>query len=233
MPIAKKDIKELRKEEGTPGGATYYLILKRETIERAVCARPIPNQPGMYCSNEAGKGTWHFGQGACKYHGGNNVGPITTGKGARMAHMRLAGTIQSYLSEGRAKLLDLSYELATAKAIFDELVDNLPSVDDDKYGIWLGRLNTNLSTLANLAERISRSDNRNTLTAAQVMLLRATVADLFLKYIKDPDERDRAVKELAARMGGDVKEEVSIQPQELPYGYNIGNEYSALDENRV
>jgi hypothetical protein len=56
-------------------------------------------------------------------------------------------------------------------------------------------------------------ENRNTLTAAQVLYLRATVADIIMKYLPDPFERERAAKEIANRMGGDMT--VQMQPSEI------------------
>jgi hypothetical protein len=75
-----------------------------------------------------------------------------------------------------------------------------------------------VGTLGNLAEKMSRIENRNTLTAAQVLYLRATVADLLMKYIQDPYDRDRAAKELASRMGGDVNQTIEMQGSEYYSG---------------
>jgi hypothetical protein len=207
----------IRTEEGTIGGATYYVKLPgRNTPETAVCFRRIHKDPTFRCTNPAGGGTYHSGTGACKFHGGNSGAHgtgITNGRSSKVTRLRLKNSIDSYLSVDRSILLNLNYELACAKAVFDEFVENSPDPTVEGYGIWLNRFLIIISSMANLVERMSRVENRNTLTAAQVLYLRATVADLFMKWIPDPFNREKAAKELASRMGGDMS--VSLQPSEI------------------
>jgi hypothetical protein len=207
----------IRTEEGTPGGRTYFVILPgRGQEEKAICFRRMHKAPDMRCTNKAGSGTWHVSTGACKFHGGNNGAHgqgIVTARNAKITRLRLKDTIESYLNTDRAGLLDLNYELACSKAIFDEFMQNFPDPKIDEYGIYLNRFMTIISSMSNLVDRMSRVENRNTLTAAQVLYLRATVADMFMKYIDDPNLRERAAKELASRMGGDMS--VQMQPSEI------------------
>ena len=72
--------------------------------------------------------------------------------------------------------------------------------------------------MSNLVEKISKIDNRNALTAAQVLYLRATVADLLMKYLPDPQLREKAAKELAVRLGGDVEVTMPRSEYSLPGG---------------
>lgn len=207
----------IRTVEGTPGGRTYFVKLPgREQSEKAICFRRMHNAPTLRCSNPAGAGSWHVGTGACKFHGGMNGAHgagITTARNAKITRLRLKNTIESYLNVDRANLLDLNYELACSKAIFDEFMSNFPEPTVDGFGVYMNRFMTIITTMSNLVDRMSRVENRNTLTAAQVLYLRATVADILMKYIPDPFDRERAAKELASRMGGDMS--VQLQPSEV------------------
>lgn len=223
--ILKTRVKQnnIRVEEGTAGGRTYYVILPGTREEKPICFRQIKKDPTMRCTNPAGYDTWHLGSGACKFHGGNNSNHpnITNGKTARISKMRLAADIDNYLNKDRATLLDLSYELAASRVMFREfLEERFPDPTSDEYGIALHRFTEIVGTIGSLVDKISKIENRNTLTAAQVMYLRATVADLLIKYIADPEERERAVRELATRMGGEIKQDVEMRRSEysLPGG---------------
>lgn len=207
----------IRTEEGTVGGSTYYVKLPGvRSNEQSLCFRRIHKDPTMRCTNPAGAGTFHVGTGACKFHGGMagaHGSGITNGRSSKVTRLRLKESIDSYLAQDRSVLLNLNYELAVTKSIFDEFTENFPDPNVDAYGVWLNRFLVIISAMSNLTERMSRVENRNTLTAAQVLYLRATVADLLMKYIPDPFERERAAKELASRMGGDMS--VELQPSEI------------------
>jgi hypothetical protein len=207
----------IREEPGTPGGTTYFVKLPANREEKAICFRRMHKDHALRCTNPAGYKTWHVGTGACAFHGGNtSANPnIRTGRTAFVTRTRLNDQIQEYLNQDRGKLLNLDYELATAKAIYAEMVSLFPEPGDDNYGIWLNRFLNVIGSIGTLVEKISRTDARNTLTAAQVLLLRATVADLFSKYITDPNVRERAARELAARLGGEVAQNVDMRRSEV------------------
>lgn len=205
---------------GTVGGDTYNVKLPRESEARPLCFRRISSNTTMRCTNPAGYKTSHNGTGACLYHGGGSgesvaMTNITTGKHSKSTRSRLNDNVQTYLNMDRTKLLDLTEQLAYGKAIFDEFIEGYPRPEDEHYGVWLNRFMLMLSSLGTLVEKMSRIDTRNTLTAAQVLYLRATVADILMKYLPDPYDRERAAKELASRMGGEVSEEVSMLPSEI------------------
>jgi hypothetical protein len=172
----------------------------------------------MRCTNRAGAGTYHVSTGACRFHGGNNGAngqSITTGRNAKITRLRLKDSIESYLNTDRASLLDLNYELACAKAIFDEFMSVSPDPRQNEYGIFLNRFLTIISSMSNLVDRMSRVENRNTLTAAQVLYLRATVADIIMKYLPEPMDRERAAREIANRMGGNQDMSLQLSPSEV------------------
>lgn len=210
----------IRTEKDTVGGDTYYVILPREKEERPLCFRQISKDKTMRCTNPAGYKTYHNGTGACLYHGGGSgekvaISKITTARGSAVMRNRLSADVNRYLQMDRSKLLDLTEQLAYGKVIFDLFVNEYPDPTDDNYGIWLIRFQNLLSTIGTLVEKMSRIEMRSTLTAAQVLYLRATVADILMKYLPDPYDRERAAKELASRLGGEVQETVEMQPSEI------------------
>lgn len=198
MPISKDDCKDIRIEEGTPGGDTYWVTINGAE-EKPLCFRKIPNRP-FHCGNLAGKGTWHIGTGACKFHGGNAGRKPSTGRNAHVAKTRLAADIQKYLDGDKAKLFDLSRELATVKVLFEEFTEVFPEPGDDTYGIELHRIQQLVGTIGNLVDKISRVESRNALTMSQVLYLRVVMADILMKYVPEP-KRERAILELAQRVG--------------------------------
>lgn len=221
MSIAEKDAKVVEIQRGTIGGDTYLVRLPNNGREpKALCYRKMKNMPAMRCTHEAGYRTSHLGTGACRFHGGADKTPtITTGMTAVKTRLLLKDKIEGYLDKSRDELLDLTQHLAATRAIFDEFIENFPNPNDDEYGIWFMRFNALISTLGTLVDKISRIDSRNTLTAAQVLYLRATMVDVLLKYLPDPDSRERAVKEIALRMGGDM--ELSMRPSEISMKSNM------------
>jgi hypothetical protein len=128
---------------------------------------------------------------------------------------RLKERVDEYLKQDRAQLLDLTSELAVTKAVYDEFIENHPNfeTEQDEIGVWLHRFQAITGTLGNLVEKISRVDNRNTLTTAQVLYTKSVILDIILKYIVDPAARERVAKELASRLGGDNK--VALKPYEF------------------
>jgi hypothetical protein len=199
-------------EEGTSGGPTYWVTLRGETEAKALCYRKSRHKDKSdsgkqyYCANVAGHETWHRGEGACKYHGGTAGKPPTTGAKSVVAKRRLADDIQKYLEKDESKMMDLRYELAAVRILFQEFVEKFPDVDDERYGIEVNRAMAMVGTIGSLVDKISRIEARNTLTASQVVYLRVTVADILMKYIMDPDRRDRAIRELVHRVGGEGSE---------------------------
>jgi hypothetical protein len=216
MSIEKKKARVLRADKGTVGGTTYLIKLPGEKEGKLLCFRRMKNQIELRCTHQAGFGTDHVGTGACKYHGGANtktLNTIVTGRHAFSTRTKLQSQIDNYLSMDRGKLLDLTEQLAATKAILDAVIEQFPDTDADNYGTWLFRFNSLVNTLSGLVERLSRIESRNTLTNAQVLYLRATMVDILMKYLPDPDTRERVAKELASRLGGDI--EITMQPSEV------------------
>jgi hypothetical protein len=147
--------------------------------------------------------TDHYGTGACRLHGGiTNLVPLKTGGSAFSTRSGLHDKIEEFLIGDMSDLSDLSLELASARALFREQLEDFPESSEDTYGISLARLLKTLAAIGTLLEKISKIEARNTLTSAQALLLQVTVADILLKNIPDVAVRERAVRELTNRMTG-------------------------------
>jgi hypothetical protein len=138
---------------------------------------------------------------------------MVTGKFSKLRGT-LRKRVDEYLEKDRNSLLDMTEELAITRSIFDEFLEYYPDPQSEDYGIWFHRFQEVLGTLGTLVEKMSRIDTRNTLTAAQVLYIRATMVDIILKYLPDPEKRELMVRELAARLGGD--QSVALKRAELP-----------------
>lgn len=220
MSIEKSRAKVISEIEGTPGGVTYIVKLPKLKEKKSLCFRPLKQEPHKRCTHEAGYRTDHLGTGACRFHGGNTgLNPrITNGMQAKVTRSRLQDKIDAYLGKDRSQLLDLSYHLAATRVIFDEFIDDFPEPGGDEeteeaYSVAFYRFNIMISTLGNLVDKITRIEARSTLTAAQILYIRATMVDLIMKYIVDPDDRDRFLREMANRMGGDM--DLEMLPSEI------------------
>lgn len=211
------EVKIVRKEKGTVGGNTFHVILPGKIKSQPICLRQIHKVPGYYCTRTAGMGTDHVGSGACRKHGGcNNITAatkITTGRNAVSTRNRLAADVDIYLNMDRDKLLDLTSEFALLRAVLDEYMAQFPTPQEDHYYPAIDRLQSVIGTLGTLVDKMSKISNRSVLTTAQVLYLRATIVDIFMRYIDDPSMRERAVKELAIRIGGDIS--VELMPSEI------------------
>lgn len=217
MSIKVEDLDIEKIHKGTPGGDTYYAKIGKRGLA-PYCLRPIVNSEGnLLCTNPAGYRTDHPGTGACMKHGGKNteiaISNITNGRRAIATRNRLKDRIEEYLGQDRAQLLDLTKEFATMKVILDEYMTKFPELGEDGYYRAVMTVQSVVGTLGTLVDKMSKVESRNALTAAQVLYLRATIVDLFVKYIDDLELRERALKELVVRMGGDV--EIEMYPSEV------------------
>ena len=226
MSIWEKDCTSVEYEEGTIGGKTFYIKHpKWKNEERKMCFRPVKgieryNRGGSLCERDAGYGTDHPGQGACRTHGGMNGRDNKS-----MVHGNSAGTtkklmkykVDQYLQKDSSFLMDLTKELATIKVLFEQLLDRFPDQDDDTYNLHVGRALTMIKAAGDLIDKISKIESRNTITANQVVYLKISVADILMKYLKDPETRERALADLSARIPGggsieQLKANVIIDP---------------------
>lgn len=229
MAIFKKDCTRIEKERDTIGGDTYYVQHPKWEGERAICFRPVKNIPvedkagrnrhGALCERDAGWRTDHPGEGACRTHGGmggrnNAINGNRSEKSAK--HMR--SRIEDYISNDQNQLMDLSFELGALRVMFQDMIDMFPDPESDDYTIYVARTLKMITAAGSLVDKISKIENRNTITINQVLYVRALIANMFMKYIPDPDMRERAIKELAASIPTTVGEEVVDRPRILVEG---------------
>lgn len=210
MAISYKECLAIDIEKGTEGGDTFWVEHPRwQGDQRAICFRNIKTQ-GAYgrpedgrCGKMAGWGTEHEGTGACKIHGGNAGRHATNGvayPGLKTVS-RLRKRVDEFV-QNEERLLDLTTELATLRVIFSDTLDAFPDPDDDDYIMAVTRATGLVQTISTTVDKISRIQARDTLTAAQVVYIRAAIIDVFAKHIPDPDRRQRAIADLMSRIPG-------------------------------
>ena len=203
------------------GGDTFWVEHPDwEGQETALCFRAIkkPGDKGLpldsKCSQVAGNRTSHRGEGACHAHGGTRLDNviIKNGSGAVVTRSGLKRKIDEYIETGdRTQMLDLTYELASLRVLFQEIIEVMPDSDDKSYPHQVNRAVTMIQATGSLVDKISKIQSRNNITAAQVMYLRVVMADILAKHIPDPDARERAVKDLMSRVrGGEGDQETRI-----------------------
>lgn len=226
MAIFKRDCTRIEKEKGTLGGDTYFVRHpKWRNEERAICFRPVKNIPvednegrhrlGGYCERPAGWRTDHEGEGACSTHSGNAGRPSINGNRSEKAAQSMRRRIEDYLGDDQNVLMDLTFELGALRVMFQDVVDMFPTPGDDDYTIYVSRALNMITAAGSLVDKISKIENRNTITVNQVLYIRALMANMFLKYIPDPDLRERAIEELAASIPNTVSTEVVDRPRIL------------------
>lgn len=209
MAIAISDVGKVKIIQGTEGGDTYEVRMRGEMDKKKLCYRPVDEKDefgiSKRCSQVAGFGTDHVGTGACMYHGPDGKSHISKLKNGRHAHgMRrgLSTRIDKYKEKDQQELRSLEDELVSLKAIFEEFMETFPNPNDKSYGVNLERARRLVSSISSLVDRISKIESRNAITVSQVMYLRATVADILMKYIDDPFKQRQAAQELVQRVGG-------------------------------
>ena len=213
--IAESEVLHVTAEKKTLGGDTFWIQHEDwPGEERALCyrkIRPFSQKDKGYpadsrCNNQAGWGTSHFGEGACKNHGGSDkkiMERSSNGAVKTVFKTQLRRKIEEYIESGdRDSMLDLTYELAAIRVLFQDLLEQFPDPEDKTYTIQVNRAINMIQATGSLVDKISRIQTRSSITAAQVMYLRATVADILAKHITEIDQRERAIKELMARVGG-------------------------------
>jgi len=145
---------------------------------------------GERCQNPAVSG-WDV----CRLHGAGSPKEGTTG-GAPPTHGRysakrresLQEKIEEYREENPAELWE---ELALLRALLQEWLSDLETVDEDTLGVILDLQGSIRRTL----DTINKIQTRTALTQAEVEYLQARIADLFKSYVPK-ESRGDAISEL-------------------------------------
>lgn len=152
---------------------------------------------GTPCSQPAGWGTDHVGNGKCKLHGGASLkgaeSPLyKTGRYSRY----VPKSVQSKITElDKYPLLDLADELQTQRALIADYLERvqkgypLQEQNIDLLVSWMNKVGV-------MVERIMKIRNETALTSAEIAHLKLRTVDLVTKYIDDPEKRRQFVIEL-------------------------------------
>lgn len=146
---------------------------------------------GERCQNPAVKG-WDV----CRVHGAGTPKENATG-GAPPKHGRYAAKQSESLQEKIRKYredpkpVEMWEELALLRAVLQEWLDDLDTVDEDTVGVILDLQNSIRRTL----NTINKIRTRTALTAAETQFLQARIADLFETYVPF-EKRSEALDEL-------------------------------------
>jgi len=146
---------------------------------------------GERCQNPAVKG-WDV----CRMHGAGSPKNGTTG-GAPPTHGRYAAKRRESLQEKIQTFredpdpAEMWEELALLRAVLQEWLAEVDTLDEDTVGVILDLQNSIRRTL----DSINKIRTRSALTAAEVQYLQSRVADLFRSYVPE-DRRGDAINEL-------------------------------------
>jgi hypothetical protein len=150
---------------------------------------------GQSCKNAA------QANGRCRMHGGGAPGrPLIHGRYSLAHRTALAEKVETFLMDSRPG--DLSDELALMRALLQDYLERFPS-GQPLPANEIERVMAWIETIGRLVERISRILTQTALTAAEVRLLQARLADVLVRHIDDPGVRLAILDELAEAVGGD------------------------------
>jgi hypothetical protein len=146
---------------------------------------------GERCKNSAVEG-WDV----CRFHGAGSPKNETTG-GAPVKHGRysakrkesLQEKIEAYREEDDPA--EMWSEISLLRALLQEWLDDLETLDEDTVSVILRLQDSIRKTL----DSINRIKTRTALTASEIELVQARIADLFKSYVPE-DRRDDALNEL-------------------------------------
>jgi len=152
------------------------------------------------CSQPAGWGTDHAGEGRCKLHGGSSTGrPIIHGRYSVKHRESLQSKTDEFLNDPEPG--NLMSELALARAFLQDFLDRVTEGSINKE--TREHLFDMIESVGKLVERISRILNQTALTQGELQFLQARLVDLVIKYIDDPNKQAAFLGELRASVGSD------------------------------
>lgn len=172
-------------------------------MTKKTCGAKLKNGSG-YCTQPAGWGTDHVGEGRCKLHGGSTPrGAASTHfvHGARSIYMKnvkhdIAHKVDAFLD---ADPFDLSEELALMRGLLEDFVSRVdwPVKDEQR-----GQIAMLVDRIRKTVESINRIKNDSALTAAEITYLATRAADVVARYIVDPTEQTAFIQDLFGGLAG-------------------------------
>ena len=168
---------------------------------------------GGLCKNTAGKGTDHLGEGRCFLHGGRSGRPIIHGRYSVKHRERLAASLGNFLGDPRPR--SLVDEIALSRALLQDFLDRITKEKDADISIENTKHVFEMTdSIGKNVERMSRIINHAALTQADIIYLQATLSDLLIRYIEDPEKRLSFMAELRQAMGSSVSTDPRIAQSE-------------------
>ena len=134
-------------------------------------------------------------------HGGTNPGrPIIHGRYSVKHRESLHNKMQEFLEDPAPA--NLMGELAVQRAFLQDFLEKL--YGDDKIDVkTTNHVFDMTEAISRLVERIARMLNQTAVTQMEITFLQATITNLIVKYIDDPDKRIDFVAELRSAFGAD------------------------------
>ena len=139
--------------------------------------------------------------GRCRMHGGTNPGrPIIHGRYSVKHRESLHNKMQEFLDDPAPA--NLMGELAVQRAFLQDFLGKLSGTDriDAKTTNHVFDMT---EAIGRLVERITRMLNQTAVTQMEIAFLQATITNLIVKYIDDPNKRLEFVAELRSAFGSD------------------------------
>lgn len=172
-------------------------------MTKKTCGANLKNGSG-HCTQPAGWGTDHVGEGRCKLHGGKTPRGADSPHfvhGARSIYMRnvkaeIAQKVDAFLD---ADPFDLTEELALARGLLEDFLSKIeyPMTDAQRGAVMML-----IDRIGKTVERVNRIKNDSALTAAEITYLATRAADVVARYIDDPTEQKAFIQDLFGGLAG-------------------------------
>lgn len=133
-------------------------------------------------------------------HGGTNPGrPIIHGRYSVRHRESLHNKMQEFLDDpAPANLMgELAIQRAFLQSFLDKLTNQPINVETTNHVFDM------TESISRLVERITRMLNQTAVTQMEITFLQATITNLIVKYIDDPNKRIEFVAELRSAFGSD------------------------------
>ena len=138
--------------------------------------------------------------GRCRLHGGTSPGrPIIHGRYSVKHRESLHNKVQEFMNDPAPA--NLMGELAVQRAFLQDFLGKLTDQPIDVK--TTNHVFDMTEAIGRLVERITRMLNQTAVTQMEIAFLQATITNLIVKYIDDPNKRLEFVAELRTAFGSD------------------------------
>jgi hypothetical protein len=167
---------------------------------RATCGAHTDNGP---CRNVQGFKTPHLGEGRCYLHGGLTPRGVDSPHFKHGRRTRYEKALKAQLADAYAQLedddaFDIADELRLQRALLLDYMNAkdgaLKESDRELLMQWSERI-------SKTAERMTRMRNDTALTAAELKLIAARLADVVSRHISEPERQAAFLADLFASIG--------------------------------